>query len=134
MKSVMLDTDVLSEFLRGNSKVYKKAEEYLKEFDFLNLSVITYYEVRNGLLYKGATKQLEQFEKFVSLNHVIPLTKPMAEKAAEIQADLRKRGEIIGHTDTLIAGIAIVSDLQLITNNIRHFERVKGLDYDNWVR
>jgi tRNA(fMet)-specific endonuclease VapC len=57
----------------------------------------------------------------------------MAKIAADIQAYLRKKGTEIGHTDTLIAGIAITSDLQLITNNTNHFKRIKGLKIDNWI-
>ena len=50
MKPSMLDTDILSEFLRGNSKVIAKVDEHLKEFGFISLSIITYYEILNGLL------------------------------------------------------------------------------------
>ena len=56
MKQSMLDTDVLSEFLRGNPKVINKVDEYLQEYGFINLSIITYYEILNGLLYKDARK------------------------------------------------------------------------------
>lgn len=134
MKPSMLDTDILSEFLRGNPKVIAKFDEHLKEYGFVSLSIITYYEILNGLLYKDARKQLARFEEFVELNKVIPLTLRMAKTAAAIQADLRKKGTEIGHTDTLIAGIAITSQLQLITNNTDHFKRIKGLDLDNWSK
>ena len=91
MKPSMLDTDILSEFLRGNSKVIEKVAEHLKEHGFISLSIITYYEILNGLLYKDARKQLLNFESFVGLNKIIPLTLPMAKTAASIQADLRKK-------------------------------------------
>ena len=132
MKPSMLDTDILSEFLRGNPKVISKVEEHLSEYGFVSLSIITYYEILNGLLYKDARKQLKSFEDFVALNKVIPLTLPMAKAASIIQADLRKKGTEIGHTDTLIAGIAITSELQLVTNNTDHFKRIKGLEISNW--
>ena len=134
MKASMLDTDILSEFLRGNPKVIAKVDQHLKEYGFVSLSIITYYEILNGLLYKDARKQLARFEEFVELNKVIPLTLRMAKAAAAIQADLRKKGTEIGHTDTLIAGIAITSQLQLVTNNTNHFKRIKGLDLDNWSK
>jgi len=134
MKPSMLDTDILSEFLRGNPKVIAKVDEHLKAYGHINLSIITYYEILNGLLYKDARKQLDRFENFVMLNKVIPLTLSMAKKAAMIQADLRKKGTEIGHTDTLIAGISITSDLQLISNNTDHFKRIKGLELDNWSK
>lgn len=58
----------------------------------------------------------------------------MAKTAATIQADLRRKGTEIGHTDTLIAGIAITSGLQLVTNNTDHFKRIKGLEITNWTK
>ena len=134
MKPSMLDTDILSEFLRGNLKVIAKVDEHLKEYGYINLSIITYYEILNGLLYKDARKQLAKFEEFVELNKVIPLTLRMAKTAAVIQADFRKKGTEIGHTDTLIAGIAMTSELQLVTNNTDHFKRIKGLDIANWTK
>jgi tRNA(fMet)-specific endonuclease VapC len=134
MKPSMLDTDILSEFLRGAPKVIARVDEHLKEYGFISLSIITYYEILNGLLYKDAKKQLIKFEEFVELNKVIPLTLRMANAAAIIQADLRKKGTEIGHTDTLIAGIALTSELQLVTNNTAHFKRIKGLDIANWTK
>lgn len=134
MKPSMLDTDILSEFLRGNPKVIAKVDEHLKEFGFISLSIITYYEILNGLFYKDARKQLTRFEEFVELNKVIPLTLRMAKAAAVIQADLRRKGNEIGHTDTLIAGIALTNELQLVTNNADHFKRIKGLEIANWTK
>lgn len=134
MKPFMLDTDILSEFLRGNPMVINKVGEHLKEYGFISLSIITYYEILNGLLHKDARKQLAKFENFAVLNKVIPLTLRMAKAAAVIQAELRKKGTEIGHTDTLIAGIAITSELQLVTNNTNHFKRIKGLEITNWTK
>ncbi len=116
------------------SKSNIKVDLYLKEFGYINLSIITYYEILNGLLFKDARKQLVWFEEFVELNKVIPLTLQMAKTAAFIQSDLRKKGSEIGHTDTLIAGISITSELQLITNNTEHFKRIKGLEIANWTK
>lgn len=134
MRPSLLDTDILSEFLRGNQKVITRVDEHLQEYGFISLSIITYYEILNGLLYKDATKQMDRFEEFVKLNKVIPLTLRMAKISAAIQADLRKKGTEIGHADTLIAGIAIASELQLVTNNTDHFSRIKGLEIANWTR
>ena len=134
MKQSIIDTDILSEFLRGNPKVIDKVDEHLKEFGFISLTIITYYEILNGLLYKDAKKQMAKFEEFVSLNKVVPLTVRTVKISANIQADLRKKGTEIGHTDTLIAGVAMASELQLVTNNTDHFRRIKGLEITNWTK
>ena len=134
MKQSIIDTDILSEFLRGNPKVIAKVDEHLKEYGFISLSIITYYEILNGLLYKDAKKQMAKFETFVELNKVISLTTKTVKISASIQAELRKKGAEIGHTDTLIAGVAMASELQLVTNNTNHFKRIKGLAITNWTK
>ncbi|SRR5258706_15408924 len=134
MKPVLVDTDTISYFFRNNTNVIAKLDEYLQEHGFIYLSVVTYYEVLNGLFFKDAKNQLTQFEKFVSLNEVLPLTGEIAKRSAEIYADLRKVGQTVGHNDVLIAGTAILNDLTLITNNTSHFSRIAGLDVDNWAK
>lgn len=134
MKPSLVDTDILSEFLRGNPKIIEKVEEYLNEYDSINLSIITYYEILNGLLYKDAKKQLKKFIDFIDFNKVLPLTITAATQAAQVYADLRRKGSPIGHTDSLIAGIALANELQLVTNNTEHFKRVKGLELANWLK
>ena len=49
-----------------------KATEHLEEYGLINFSIITYYEILNGLLYKDAKKQLKKFTEFVELNKVFP--------------------------------------------------------------
>src|SRR5580765_4868183 len=125
MKAVIVDTDTISYFLRGNADIAAKFDENLQEHSRVYLSVVTYYEILNGLYFKDAKNQLAQFEKFVNLNEVIPLTAEIAKKSAGIFADLRMIGQTVGHNDVLIAGTAIVNDLTLVTNNTRHFTRIR---------
>lgn len=133
VKQVIIDTDTISFFFRKNASVVEKFNEYLQTFPYFNLSVITYYEVLNGLYYKDAKRQLEQFENLVELNNVIALNDKIAQKGASIYADLRKKGITIGHNDVLIAATAIVSDMIFVTNNIKHFSRIEELEIENWI-
>ena len=133
VKEVMIDTDTISFFFRKNSSVITNFNEYLQSFDYINLSVITYYEVLNGLYYKDAKRQLEQFESFAALNNIVALDGEIAQKAASIYADLRKKGITIGHNDVLIAATAIVNDMILVTNNVKHFKHIEDLKLENWM-
>lgn len=133
MKQAILDTDTVSYYFRDHEKVVEKVDNYLIEHGFVHISVVTYYEILNGLMYKDAKRQLSKFERFVRLNSVIPLTMTSAKVAAGIYANLRKTGKPIGHNDVMIAGIAIDNDLVLITNNVNHFSRIAGLEMDNWT-
>jgi len=133
MKQVLIDTDIISYFLKGNEKVFLKIQEYLKDFDRINISIITYYEIVSGLTFKNAEKQLQIFEEFCSTSTIIYLSINSIKMSAEIYANQRKKWEAVDDIDILIAGIAISNDLVLVTNNTKHFGKIEGLDIDNWM-
>ncbi|MEZ4963037.1 MAG: type II toxin-antitoxin system VapC family toxin [Saprospiraceae bacterium] len=133
MKRALLDTDTVSYYFRQQPKVVEKVDTYLDVFGKICLSVVTYYEVLNGLYYKDARQQMEKFEEFESMNKIIPITLSSAKVSARIYADLRKTGRVIGHNDVLIAGNAVENKLTLITTNIKDFGKIDGADIDNWT-
>ena len=133
MKKAILDSDTLSYFFRRDIQVVSKVDKYLIEFGFVYISIIIYYEILNGLLYKDANWQIHRFQEFVGCNSILPITRLSADASAQIYSGLRKSGKTISHNDVLIAGIAIVNDLILISNNTNHFERIQGLELDNWT-
>ncbi|MBA7546416.1 tRNA(fMet)-specific endonuclease VapC [subsurface metagenome] len=134
MKEVLIDTDILSYYFKGDNNVFLNAEKYLDHFNTLKISIITYYEIYSGLKYKRANRQLEIFEKFSNENAILPLTKNSCKISSDIYARQRQNGNVIDDTDLLIAGIAIENDLVLVTNNERHFEKIKELRIVNWKK
>jgi len=133
MKPVLIDTDIISYFLKGNEKVFLKFQEYLKDYDRINISIITYYEIVSGLTFKNAEKQLQIFEEFCFTSTIINLSVDSIKISAEIYANQRKKGEAVDDIDILIAGIAISNDLVLVTNNTKHFGKIEGLTIENWM-
>jgi tRNA(fMet)-specific endonuclease VapC len=132
IKPTLIDTDIVSYFLKGNDKVFVKFQEYLKHYDTINISIITYYEVISGLTFRGSFKQLNDFESFCSSATIIDITKESVKKSSEIYSIQRQKGEAIDDIDILIAGIAISNDMILVTNNIKHFGKIEGLIIENW--
>jgi len=132
LKEALLDTDILSFYFKGDTEIVNSVNEYLSEYDQLNISIITFYEIMAGLKYKKAEKQLNDFELFVYNNSIIHVSEYSAKISAGIYASLRQDGITIGTSDILIAGIAIDNDLTLITNNLKHYEPIKSLSIDNW--
>jgi len=49
MKKTLVDTNIISAFMRGNPSVVQKVEKYLRFHTTLSVSVITYYEIIRGL-------------------------------------------------------------------------------------
>lgn len=71
--------------------------------------------------------------QFISILDVLPFDDLAAVKYGEICAHLQKIGKPIGTMDMLIAGHAKAEHMILITNNVREFERVPGLEIENWA-
>jgi len=131
---IILDTDILSAVMRKNPVAISKARHYLAEHGQFIFSVITRYEILRGLKAKGATKQAMIFDRFCAKNVILPLTDEIIVMAAEIYADLSKRGELIADADILIAASALVRGLGIVTNNEEHFKRIQNLHVENWLK
>jgi len=134
MQQSLIDTDILSIFLRGNPRVQESFKNYTQQYEKINFSIITYYEILSGLRHRDAKKQLNTFLDFSSMCNVLPMTKESCDKSANMYASLRKLGTPVDDIDLLIAGIALENNLCIVTNNTRHFKRVNGLTVHNWSK
>lgn len=134
MTEALVDTDILSFYFKGDIKVVERFSQYLREFDLINLSIITYYEILGGLKFKKAEKQIQEFGDFINNNNIIHISEESARISGDIYADLRQRGITIGTSDILIAGVAMENGLTLVTNNEKHYEPIQGLVIENWKR
>ncbi|MCH6236193.1 type II toxin-antitoxin system VapC family toxin [Cognataquiflexum rubidum] len=132
MRKSILDTDTLINFFDDDENTSRNLSNYLSSHPKLTISELTVFEFFQGLEYKQAQKQMEKFETFISKCEVLNISHNSVRLSAKIYADLRRKGITIGEIDLLIAGIAIHSDLQLITNNTAHFAQIQGLSLHNW--
>ena len=132
MRQSLIDTDILSMFLKGNIKVRENFKKYIETYKDINFSIITYYEILSGLKHRDAKKQIDIFSEFALMSNILPLTIESTTKSAVIYAYLRRKGTPVDDIDLLIAGIALENDMTVVTNNTNHFERVKDLNVENW--
>ena len=96
--------------------------------------MVTRYEILRGLKVRDARSQLDDFEARYKEFEVLPVTAAVIERAADVYADLHRRGLLIGDCDILIAATALEYGLVVSTNNEAHFRRVPGLTVDNWLK
>jgi len=132
MNEVFFDTDMLSFFLRNVPKVMAEANNYLKFHKGFTFSVITNFEILRGLKIKNAQRQITTFALIRLQSREINLTDEIIIRAADIYADLYKRGLLILDADILIAATALENNLSIVTNNENHFNRIPGLQVLNW--
>jgi predicted nucleic acid-binding protein len=128
----LVDTDIASNFAKNVSpKLKQKMLENLGEWA---ISSVTYHELWRGLMQTNSEKVEEIVTSFLSNVRVIDFDEGDARESGRIHAELIKAGKQIGDSDTLIAGQAIANQLTIVTNNTKHFSRVKGLQLENWMK
>jgi predicted nucleic acid-binding protein len=123
MESIVLDTDILIDFLRNKREAVLLVESLRNE----NLATtgINAFELFWGAY--RAKSQLESVEKLLNSIIMLNTTKESMREAGRITASLDSQGNQINVGDLLIAAICKVNNYTIATNNKKHFERIEGL-------
>jgi predicted nucleic acid-binding protein len=129
----LLDTDILIYSLKGHPTVKIHLERHRQAV--LKISIVTLME-----LYYGAYKSqrvMSNLGKIKSIEdaiEIVPLGRESAEVFAMLKTNLEKSGTPLDYFDLILAACALVHDFVLVTNNLKHFERIEGLRLANWAR
>jgi predicted nucleic acid-binding protein len=125
----LLDTDAVSEVLKR-----RPAPDYLKWIGSIQRSDQFISAVTAGELYKGAFRAPDHErhlrtidERILPTVTVLPYDIGVARVFGQIQAHLSLRGKTVADADLQIAATAIHHGLELVTGNLRHFERIPGI-------
>ncbi len=133
MNLYMLDTDTCSYIIRERpASVLEHFRQLAMEQ--ICISVVTYAELLYGVE-RSSSKRINRpiVDDFVRHLDVIAWDESAAEQYGKIRADLEAKGKPIGAMDMMIAAHAKSINAVLITNNQRHFARIKRLKIENWV-
>ena len=126
MKKYLIDSDILIYFLKGKQEVVQRLSQI--PIDELHISRINYTELIYGAYNSTKVNQnLKVIEPFLDSFEVLEFTKTSSLIFAKEKARLKKSGNIIADMDLMIASIAIENDCTLISNNIKHFDRIQNL-------
>lgn len=131
--SYMLDTNICIYAMKEKpEKVLQRLKEEIN--DGVCISSITLAELEYGMKHSSNPAKNEQaLLRFLLPFDVLPFGAAAASEYGEIRAYLQKAGTPIGAMDMLIAAHAKSEDIVLVTNNTRGFERVVGLELENWA-
>ena len=137
MKQVMLDTDILS-YITGDRypKVTATAKQYFRVFRYFSVSSITVCEAVQGFANTRDVAGVAAFLKLAEGLEILALGADDAILAAQIFAELKLAGKKIGPMDPFNAAISIVNKRPLVTNNVKHYQRIRDLGFplelENW--
>ncbi|MDJ0680111.1 MAG: type II toxin-antitoxin system VapC family toxin [Xenococcaceae cyanobacterium MO_167.B52] len=128
----LLDTNTVSDYLKGNPGVLKNLKRH--HHSLVAISSITKYELFYGLLKNPQAHQKygEQLRLLFKQAQNMVFDEESALLAAQIKQELIQQGKSIGDCDTMIAAIGLQHNAVVVTNNVKHFQRVKNLVVVNW--
>ena len=132
MLRYLLDTNICIYVIK------RRPESLLDRFNenasHLAISAITLAELLHGAETSSQPQRtLSVVEDFCSRLDVLDYGAKAAQHYGQIRSALERRGTPIGVNDLHIAAHARSEGLTLVSNNLREFERVEGLLYENWV-
>ena len=129
----LLDTNIVSYWMRGDSRVIRKIKAHTPAE--LLLSTITLAEILYGIE-KSPVKKEERRSKIhqiISVLGMYAFDEAAAEAYAVIRAQLEREGRVISERDTQIASIAMANRLTVVTHNVQEFCRVDRLNVEDWA-
>jgi len=133
MGRYMLDTDTCSYIMKRSHQTVLNRLQAIPVTDVC-MSVITKSELLYGVeVSPRRMHDATALKAFLPHVEVLDFPDAAATHYAQIRADLKKRGQMIGANDLLIAAHARGLGLTLVTNNTAEFSRVKGLTLENWT-
>jgi tRNA(fMet)-specific endonuclease VapC len=132
MLKYLLDTNIVIYTMKNRpQQVKKRFEQYHGR---MTISTVTVGELVFGAEHsQQVERNLADIENMVLRLEVLPFDTKAAYHFGQIRAFLYRMGKPIRPYDMMIAGQAIASGLKLVTNNIREFERVPGLQLEDWA-
>jgi tRNA(fMet)-specific endonuclease VapC len=133
MPRFMLDTDTCSYIMkRSHPQVLKRLQSV--PVGDVCMSVVTKAELLYGVeVSPRRTLDAAALAAFLPYVEAVDFSDDAAQHYAEIRADLKNRGALIGANDLFIAAHTRALGLTLVTNNTAEFERVPNLKLENWT-
>ncbi|MEP6716714.1 MAG: PIN domain-containing protein [Terriglobia bacterium] len=126
MDRCILDTDILSEYLKGhNSVVAGHAAQYTHQHGVFSFTSVTVYEIVYGLEVKGASAQLQRVLPWLRQNDEIVPNAEDYRTSASIRAKATQQGAPLELTDCLIAAVAVRLGRPVVTGNTDDFRAIQ---------
>ena len=128
-----LDTNTCIYFLNGKYESIKRKILALPPGKIAIPCVVKAELLFGAFKSRKKRENLEKIEKFLEPFEITSFDDPTTYAYAEIRETVETKGNVVGPNDMMIAAIVKCHDGTLVTNNIREFERIRGLKLENWI-
>ncbi|MDR1316967.1 MAG: PIN domain-containing protein [Spirochaetales bacterium] len=127
----MFDTNIISYLIKGSSAAL---QDRVLEHDpgELAVSALVCAELLYGVKKRGDRVIEKKVHVFLDRIQKIDFDLRAAAAYAGIRTELEKTGMPLDNMDMLIAASALATGAALVTHNVKHFSRIKGLKVEDW--
>jgi tRNA(fMet)-specific endonuclease VapC len=119
----LLDTTALIDLSKGREPVVSAIREWVMAGDELLVCAVQVAEFYRGV--RPADR--DNWDAFFNSLTYLDISWPAARRAGIVRYEFDRRGLPLQLTDTLIAAAALEAEVTLVTNNVRHYEPIEGL-------
>jgi len=123
---IMIDTDVLIWYMRGNSK----AKSVVENLDSFFISVVTYMELVQGMKNKRELILLRSALRKWNVK-ILFINEDISAKSMFL-VEQHYLGSSLVLADALIAATAIANGLKLLTGNTKHYKIIKNIELEGF--
>jgi tRNA(fMet)-specific endonuclease VapC len=130
----LLDTDIASYVLRADHPALQQIMRFV-DAGRIFLSVVSVAEMLYGIRsYPMAHPRRDELREFLQGSQVLDWNSAAAEAYADVRHALTTSRHPIGEMDMMIAAYALAANLILVSNNLRHHQRLTPpLQLENWT-
>lgn len=131
MKKYLLDTSIVAFLFRGKYGIGQHLSQLHAEQCYV--SDVTVAELTYGAYHSDRVQwNLEMIKRFTKMVTVVPFASSVDEYGRQ-KDRLVKSGQMIEDFDLFIGCTAVANGLVMVTDNVKHFARIKDLEIENWV-
>ncbi|MAF36518.1 hypothetical protein CL622_05370 [archaeon] len=128
---MIFDSSFIIDMIKGDPLAAQKFVELNKRNNDLRTTSINVYEVLLTTRL-SSTKEKRRIHRMLNRLQILGLDLTSAKHAADIRNSLITKGKTIGGEDAMIAGIAKKHNEAVLTKNIKHFNRIKGITVETY--
>lgn len=132
MNGYLLDTNICIFYLKGKYNLVEKIEEIGRHNCYI--SEITVAELLYGAsCSNNKSAVLNEVKSFIALFRILSIYNILP-TFADIKACLRQQGMPIENFDLLIGATAVHYNLVMVTENVKHLQRLPHIKLENWIK
>ena len=133
MIELLADTSFIIDVLVGDKTAIQKAREIEDKGMPIMVSVITLFELYVGItLSKKASEEKNRINTVLESLPLLNFDLESSKEAGKIYGDKINAGIKIDSEDAMIAGIAKVKGVKVITRNLKHFQGIDGVTIEKY--